>query len=46
MVSYGGSRGFLLICLNDAVKDFVVAIFMSVAVVVGMKPRDTLSSLD
>ena len=34
MVSYGGSRGFLLICLDAAVKYFGVAIFMSVAVVV------------
>ena len=36
MISDGGSRGFLLICLNDAVKYFVVAIVMSVAVTVGM----------
>ena len=36
MVSDGGSRGFLLICLNAAVKYFAVAILISVAVVVGM----------
>ena len=32
----GGSRGFLLIFLNAAVKYFAVAIIMSVAVAVGM----------
>ena len=32
MVSYGGSRGFLLICLNAAVKYLAVAVNMSVAV--------------
>ena len=36
VVSYGGSRGFLLVCFNAAVKSFVVAIIMSVAVVVVM----------
>ena len=36
MVSDGGSRGFLLIFFNAAVKSLVVAIMMSVAVVVGM----------
>ena len=36
MVSDCGSRVFLLICLNAAVKSFVVAIIMSVAVAVGM----------
>ena len=36
MVSDGGSRGFLLICLNAAVKYFAVAIIVSVAVAVGM----------
>ena len=36
MVSDGGSRGFLFICLNAAVKYFAVAIIMSVAVAVGM----------
>ena len=36
MVSDGGSRGFLLICLNYAVKYFAVAIIMSVVVAVGM----------
>ena len=36
MVSDGGSRIFLLICLNAAVKYFAVAILISVAVVVGM----------
>ena len=36
MVSNGGSRGFLLIFLNAAVKYFAVAIIMSVAVAVGM----------
>ena len=35
IVSDGGSRGFLLICLNDAVKPFSVAIVMSVEVAVG-----------
>ena len=46
MVSDGGSRGFLLICLNDAVKYFEVAIIMSVAVSVGTmilrRNQDTL----
>ena len=36
MISDGVSRGFLLICLNDAVKYFAVAIIMPVAVAVGM----------
>ena len=36
MVSDGGSREFMLICLNAAVKSFAVAIIMSVAVAVGM----------
>ena len=36
MVLDGGSRGFMLICLNSAVKYFAVAIIMSVAVAVGM----------
>ena len=36
MVLDGGSRGFLLICLNAAVKYFAVAIIISVAVGVGM----------
>ena len=36
MVSYGGSRGFLLICFNSAVKYFEVDIIMLVTVVVGM----------
>ena len=36
MVLYSGNRGFLLICLNAAVKYFAVAIIMSVAVEVGM----------
>ena len=36
MVSDGGSRGFLLICLNAAVNYDAVAITMSVAVAVGM----------
>ena len=36
MVSDGGIRGFLLICLNAAVKYLEVAIIMSVAVAVGM----------
>ena len=36
MVSDGGSRVFLLIFLNAAVKYFAVAIIMSVAVAVGM----------
>ena len=36
MVLDGGSRGFLLICLNATVKSFSVAIIMSVAVAVGM----------
>ena len=36
MVSDGGSRGFLLSCLNATVKSFDVTIIMSVAVSVGM----------
>ena len=36
MVLDGGSRGFLLICLNAAVKYFAVAIIMSVAVAAEM----------
>ena len=36
MVSDGGSRIFLLICLNAAVKHFAVDIIMSLAVSVGM----------
>ena len=36
MVSYGSSRGFLFICLNAAVKYFVVAIIISVAVAVAV----------
>ena len=36
MVSDGGSRGFLLIFINAAVKYFAVAIIMSVAVTVGI----------
>ena len=36
MVSDGGSRVFLLIFLNAAVKSFAVAIIMSVVVAVGM----------
>ena len=36
MVSDGGSREFLLICLNAAVKYFAVAIIMSMEVAVGM----------
>ena len=36
MVLDVGSRRFLLICLNAAVKSFAVAIIMSVAVAVGM----------
>ena len=36
MVSYGGSRGFLLIFLNSVVKSLVVAIIMSVAGAVGI----------
>ena len=37
MVLDGGSRGFLSIFLNNAVKSFAVAMIMSVAVAVGMK---------
>ena len=36
MVSYGGSRVFLLVCVHAAVKSLVVAIIMSVAVAVVM----------
>ena len=36
MVSDGGSRGFLLIFFNAAVKSLVVAVMMSVSVAVGM----------
>ena len=36
MVSDGGSRGFLVICVNAAVKCFAVTIIMSVTVAVGM----------
>ena len=36
MVSYGGNRGFLLVCLNAAVKYLAVDIIMLVAVAVGM----------
>ena len=36
MVSDGGSREFLLIFLNAALRYFAVAIIMSVAVAVGM----------
>ena len=36
MVLYGGSRVFLLLYINAAVKYFAVAIIMSVAVAVGM----------
>ena len=36
MVSDGGSRGFLLICFNAAVKYLAVAIIMLVAVAVVM----------
>ena len=51
MVTYGGSRGFLLICLNAAVRYVLVAIIMSVTVAVGHDefvgiPRDTLSDVD
>ena len=36
MVLDGGSRRFLLICLNYAVKSFAVAMIMSMKVQVGM----------
>ena len=36
MVSYGGSRGFLLICINAAVKSLAVDIIVSVEVAVKM----------
>ena len=36
MVSYGGSRGFLLIFLNAAVKSLEVAIIMLMTLAVGM----------
>ena len=36
MVSYGGNRGFLLVCFNDAVKALEVAIIMLVEVAVVM----------
>ena len=36
IVSDGGSRGFLLIYFNAAVKSLVFAIIMSVTVAVGM----------
>ena len=36
MILDGGSRGFLLICLNAVVKYFAVAIIISVAVAVGV----------
>ena len=36
VVSYGGSRVFLLVCFNAAVKYLVVVIIMSVEVEVGM----------
>ena len=36
MVSYGGSRGFLLVCFNVAVKYLAVSIIISVAVAVAV----------
>ena len=36
MVSDGDRRGFLLICFNSTVKYLVVAMFMFLAVAVGM----------